>query len=134
VQDQLAEAVAQAAKDRQQLDGRKKELKEKLQNVSDEGERRRLLAMLGQLDQDWNDRLAQDNEAQARQLKAALEERRRARKKRKDEMAEKRRDKMVEQASGALDDVLNTDDEAAQKASRLLVEKIDEEFAPQDVI
>jgi len=130
VEDQLQEAAERATSEKAAMDRRKQELKDRLANASDEGERRRLMATLGQLDQDWNDRLAQENEAQAKQLKAALEERRRARKKRKDAIAEKRQEKLVHQAEHALDGVLNVDEEEAATAARLLVEKIDEEFAP----
>jgi hypothetical protein len=83
---------------------------------------------MGQLDQvnrQWRDRLAQENEEQHKRLRAALEERRRARKKLKDELASKRQEKMTEANSIAVEGLLDTDEDKAAESAHLLVEKID---------
>lgn len=57
------------------------------------------MSQLDQVDKDWADRLAQENDIQQKRLKSALEERRRARKKAKDEAAKKKEAEMVKDAS-----------------------------------
>jgi len=91
---------------------------------------------LGQLDQvnkNWRDHLAQENEGQHKRLKAALEERRRAAKKLNGELANKRQAKLKQAAATALDAILDTDEARAEDSGRLLVDKIDQEFQPDDV-
>jgi len=86
------------------------------------------------VNKDWEDRLAQENDAQHKRLKAALEARRRARKKAKDDVANKKEEKLVEAASASLADVLHADEAAAEEGGRLLVAAIEEEFVPADAV
>lgn len=134
MQDQLQQEAEKTAVAATKANERRRELKKRLENTDDEGEKRRLLSQLDQVDKDWADRLAQENDIQQKRLKSALEERRRARKKAKDEAAKKKEAEMVKDASSALDGVLNADEAEAEEGARLLVGTIAEEFSPEDVV
>ena len=92
------------------------------------------MSQLDQVDKDWAERLAQENDLQQKRLKSALEERRRARKKAKDEADKKTEAEMVKAASTELDGVLNADETEAEERARRLVGTIAEEFSPDDVV
>lgn len=115
-------------------DERRRELKKRLESTDDEGEKRRLLSQLDQVDKDWAARLAEENDLQARRLKAALEERRRARKKSKDDKAQKKEEEMVAATSTALDGIVNADEADTKERAQQLVGAIDEEFSAEDVV
>jgi len=125
IQDQLKKEVERTAAESNHLDRKRKELKDRIDRAADEGERRRLMGQLDQVDREWRDRLAQENETQHKKLKAALEERRRAKKKLKDELANKRQEKMTEAAANSLDGILDTDEVRAAEDAKAIVDKID---------
>ena len=134
IQDQLQQEAEKTAIAAAKANEKRRELKKRLENTDDEGEKRRLLSQLDQVDKDWADRLAQENDMQQKRLKSALEERRRARKKAKDEAAKKKEEEMVKDASSALKGVLNADEAEAEEGARQLVGTIAEEFSPEDVV
>jgi hypothetical protein len=134
IQDQLQQEAKKTAIAAAKADEKRRELKKRIENADDEGEKRRLLSQLDQVDKDWADRLAQENDMQQKRLKSALEERRRARKKAKDEAAKKKEAEMVKDASSALEGVLNADEAEAKEGARQLVGTIAEEFSPEDVV
>jgi len=134
IQDQLRQEMEKTTAAAAKADERRRELKKRLESTNDEGEKRRLLGQLDQVDKDWADRLAQENDLQHRRLKAALEERRRARKKAKDDRAEKKEKEMVAAASAALDGIVNVDETETEEKAQQLVGAIDEEFSPEDVV
>jgi len=86
------------------------------------------------VDKELADRLAQENDLQQKRLRSALEERRRARKKAKDEAAKKKEAEMVKDASSALEAALNADEAEAEEGARQLVGTIAEEFSSEDVV
>lgn len=81
IQNQLQQEDQRTESQAKKLQEQKAELKRRIDAAEDEGEKRRLLAQLGQVDKAWKDHLAKENEEQARKLKEALEARARARKK-----------------------------------------------------
>ena len=92
------------------------------------------MSQLDEVDKEWADRLAQENDLQQKRLRSALEERRRARKKAKDEAAKKEEAEMVKDASSALEAALDADEAEAEEGARQLVGTIAEEFSPEDVV
>lgn len=134
IQKELAEEVERAGQAAADIEKRRQELKARMEAADDEGEKRRLIRQLDQLNKEWQDLLAQENELQHRKLKAALEARRRARKKAKDELAGKKEEKMVQAVATALDGIVSKEEGVAEQRGRDLIGTIDREFGPKDQI
>ena len=78
---QLNLELQEAAQAAAQVESKRAELKRRIESATDEGEKRRLLAQLDDVNRQWQEQLAHENEAQHKQLRAALEARRLNRKK-----------------------------------------------------
>jgi len=122
VQQELDQEVERTAKAAAQTEERKKELKRRMETAADEGERRRLMGQLDQVTKEWEQRLAQDNEAQHKKLKAALEERRRKRKTGQGELAQLKEEKLVEGVAQSLDNILDDGQGGAEARGRALID------------
>lgn len=62
IQDQLRQEMEKTATAAAKANDRRRELKKRLESTDEEGEKRRLLSQLDQVDKDWADRLAQEND------------------------------------------------------------------------
>jgi hypothetical protein len=73
--------------------------------------------------------LAQENDAQHKRLKQALEERRLAKKKLKDELGNKRLQKLTEAAGEGFNSLLNADEDLIAESAAILTDKLEQEFS-----
>ena len=134
LQDELGQEVDQAAEAAARVEEKRRELRRRMESAADEGEKRRLMAQLDQVDKEWEQRLARENEAQHKRLRAALEERRRNRKKGQGELATLKEAQLVEGAGQALEDIIRDDQGGAEERGKLLIDKINAEFSPGEHI
>jgi len=117
-----------------QAEQRRRELKQRIEEAADEGEKRRLVGQLDQFEKQCRDRLAQENEAQQKRLKEAVEARRRKKKKANDELNGKRLERMTAGTGAALDGLLDTDEARAAESGKRLVQEVDREFSSREAV
>lgn len=134
VQGELGQALGRTAEAAAETEARRKELRRRMEQAGDEGERRRLMGQLDSLEKDWEQRLAAENELQAKKLKASLEERRRKRKKAQAELTTRKEEKLVEGAGQALEAIIDDAQDGAEARGHALIEKINAEFSPHEQI